>query len=94
MADNTPLAHALELGPGEIYVLPTGSACALAAPPHGAIGMMMHAITVLIRRRLLDDILHHAGDAELTVLPPPYPILRLRPDPRYRSSPTLRTRED
>lgn len=74
VADNTPLTHALELGASELYVLPTGSACALAAPPHGAIGMMVHAITVLIRRRMLDDILHHAGGAELVVLPPPCPL--------------------
>lgn len=74
VADNTPLTHALELGASEIYVLPTGSVCALAAPPHGAIGMMVHAITVLIRRRMLDDILHHTGGAELTVLPPPCPL--------------------
>lgn len=74
VADNTPLTHALELGASEIYVLPTGSACALAEPPHGAIGMMVHAITVLIRRRMFDDILNHAGGAELTVLPPPCPL--------------------
>lgn len=80
VADNTPLTHAVELGASEIYVLPTGSACALAEPPHGAVAMMVHAITVLIRRRMLDDILCHVGGAELTVLPPPCPLTVLPRD--------------
>ena len=73
-ADNTPLSHAVELGAATIYVLPTGSGCALTHPPHGALAMMVHALTVLIRRRMLDDIDHHVGDARLVVLPPPCPL--------------------
>ncbi len=74
VADNTPLSHALALGANRIYVLPTGSACALTDTPAGAIGMIMQATAVLIRRRMLDDVLHHHGDAELIVLPPPCPL--------------------
>ncbi len=74
VADNTPLSHAVELGATTIYVLPTGSGCALAEPPHGALAMMIQAVTVLIRRRMLHDIEGHTGDARLIVLPPPCPL--------------------
>lgn len=32
VANNTPISHAVELGADEIYVLPTGDACAQEAP--------------------------------------------------------------
>lgn len=32
VANNTPISHAVDLGADEIYVLPTGYACALEAP--------------------------------------------------------------
>jgi NTE family protein len=73
VADNTPLSHAVELGAATIYVLPTGIACALSEAPHGALAMMVQAITVLIRRRMLDEIESYTGDARLLVLPPPCP---------------------
>lgn len=74
VADNTPLSHAVALGASRIYVLPTGSACALTHAPVGVVGMIMQATAVLIRRRMLDDVLHHYGSAELIVLPPPCPL--------------------
>lgn len=73
VADNTPLSHAVELGAATIYVLPTGTTCALTEAPHGALAMMVQAITVLIRRRMLDEIESYTGDARLVVLPPPCP---------------------
>jgi NTE family protein len=33
VAKNTPISHAIALGASEIYVLPTGHACALERPP-------------------------------------------------------------
>ena len=39
VANNTPISHAIELGAREIYVLPTGHACALERPPGSALGM-------------------------------------------------------
>src|SRR5436190_5837465 len=33
VANNTPISHAVDLGADEIYVLPTGHACALDEPP-------------------------------------------------------------
>ncbi len=74
VANNTPISHAVELGARRIYVLPTGHACALEEPPGGALGMALHAISLLTHRRLIADIERHRRDAHLIVLPPPCPL--------------------
>jgi len=74
VANNTPISHAVELGAKRIYVLPTGHACALREPPPGALGMALHAISLLTHRRLVQDIERHRRDAQLIVLRPPCPL--------------------
>ena len=74
VANNTPISHAVELGARDIYVLPTGHACALEEPPRSALGMGLHALSLLTHRRLLADIELHRGQANLVVLPPPCPL--------------------
>src|SRR5215207_2444476 len=74
VANNTPISHAVELGAERVYVLPTGHACALDEPPEGALGMALHAISLLTHRRLVDDIERHRADAHLIVMPPPCPL--------------------
>jgi NTE family protein len=74
VANNTPINHAVELGAERIYVLPTGQSCELEAPPHGAIGMVLQAINLLVHRRLLEDVARFRDQADLVVLPPPCPI--------------------
>jgi NTE family protein len=73
VANNTPISHAVQLGATEIYVLPTGSACALDEPPRGALAMALHALSLLIQRRLIDDIETNKDLTRLVVLPPPCP---------------------
>jgi NTE family protein len=74
VANNTPISHAVELGAEEIYVLPTGHACALTEPPRGALAMVLHALSLLTHRRLIDDIEEHRDEVDLIVLPPPCPL--------------------
>jgi NTE family protein len=74
VANNTPISHAVEFGAERIYVLPAGHACALDEPPDAALGMALHAISLLTHRRLVDDIERHRDDAHLIVLPPPCPL--------------------
>jgi NTE family protein len=74
IANNTPISQAVELGAREVYVLPTGHACALQQPPRGALAMALHALALLTQRRLIDDIEKHRHDAKLIVLPPPCPL--------------------
>jgi NTE family protein len=73
VANNTPISHAVELGADEIYVLPTGYACALPAQPRGALAMLLHAMSLLIQQRLHVEIELHSDRSKLVVLPPPCP---------------------
>jgi NTE family protein len=74
VSNNTPIADAIELGAERIYVLPTGNACDLGQPPRGALGMFLHAMSLLIMRRLLVEVELLCDRAELIVLPPPCPL--------------------
>ncbi len=73
VSDNTPISHAIELGADEIYVLPTGYACALREPPRGALAMLLHAMSLLIQQRLHLEIELYSDHTKLIVLPPPCP---------------------
>jgi NTE family protein len=74
VANNTPISHAVALGARTVYVLPTGHACALEQPPASALGMALHALTLLAQSRLIADIESHRGHARLVVMPPPCPL--------------------
>jgi NTE family protein len=74
VANNTPISHAVALGAREIYVLPTGHACALAEPPGSALGMALHALSLLTQSRLIADIELHRDRVKLVVMPPPCPL--------------------
>jgi NTE family protein len=74
IANNTPISHALELGADRIYVLPTGAACELPAPPKGALAMGVHAMSLLIHQRLLEEVEQFRDDPRVVVLPPPCPL--------------------
>jgi NTE family protein len=62
------------LGAREIYVLPTGHACALEQPPASALGMALHALSLLTHSRLIADVELHRHRAKLVVLAPPCPL--------------------
>jgi len=74
IANNTPVSTAVALGARRIVVLPTGYACALAEPPKSALGMALHAVSLLISRQLRVDIERLAAHADLHVVPPLCPI--------------------
>lgn len=74
VSNNTPISHAIELGAATVYVLPTGNACDLPEPPRGALAMLLHAMTLLVMRRLLIEIELLKDQARLIVLPPPCPL--------------------
>jgi NTE family protein len=74
VVDNTPILHALELGADHVYVLPTGGPCALGEAPHGAMGMLVHAVSLMVGSRFTGEAAALAARPEVTVLPPPCPI--------------------
>lgn len=74
LADNAAISQAAALGADRIFVLPTGYACALTAPPPHALGMALQALGLLIQQRLINDVALFAGRVELVVLPPLCPL--------------------
>jgi NTE family protein len=74
VSNNTPISTAIELGAERIYVLPTGYGCDLAKPPRGAVGTLLHAVSLVIMGRLLIEAETLRDRAELIILPPPCPL--------------------
>src|SRR5262249_47330004 len=72
---NTPIRVAVALGARRLFVLPTGYACALEAPPCGAIACALHALTLLIARQLLHELHGLESGIEYFVVPPLCPLL-------------------
>jgi NTE family protein len=77
VVNNSPISVARSLGATRIYVLPTGYACALESPPRSPLGMAMHAVTVAIQRRLIQDVQDMQAQSDcvdLRVAPPLCPV--------------------
>jgi NTE family protein len=74
VADNTPVSQAVALGADRIVVLPAGVSCALPSPPRSAIATAIHALTMLIERRLALDVATFHDQVDLIVLPPLCPV--------------------
>ncbi|MCA1676151.1 MAG: patatin-like phospholipase family protein [Actinobacteria bacterium] len=74
--NNTPISHAVDLGADVIWVLASGIPCARARPPSSALGMALHAVTLLIHQRLAADVARYESVVELRVVPPlcPAPV--------------------
>ena len=74
ITSNTPVKIAVELGAQRLIVLPTGYACALEAPPTGAIANALHALTLLIARQLLNELEHLDQKIDYFIVPPLCPL--------------------
>lgn len=74
VSNNAPISQAVQHGADTVYVLPTGYACALARPPRSALGMALHAITLLVQQRLAADADHDWEGVTLRVVPPLCPL--------------------
>ena len=72
---NTPIRVAIASGAGRLIVLPTGYACALEAPPRGAVACALHALTLLIARQLLHELHGLDQRIEYFVAPPLCPLM-------------------
>lgn len=75
VVNNTPISHAVDLGADVIWVLASGIPCARAQPPSSALGMALHAVTLLIHQRLAADVARYEQVVELRVVPPLCPAL-------------------
>jgi NTE family protein len=75
ISSNTPIKVAVAKGARRLIVLPTGYACALHAPPVGAVANALHALTLLIARQLVSDLESLSPDIEYFVVPPLCPLV-------------------
>ncbi len=73
MANNTPIAHAIELGAERVYLLLAGNPSSLKETPKGMMQMAAHWTGLLHVRQGMEDIELFRDQTELVVLPPPYP---------------------
>jgi NTE family protein len=74
VANNAPLSQAIDLGAELVYVLPAGYACGLRKPPASALGMAIHAFSLVFNEKLVESIGHCSGDARIKVVPPLCPV--------------------
>jgi len=74
VANNAPLSHAIELGAELVYVLPAGYACGLRKPPASALGMAVHALSLVLNQKLVDALERCSETARIKVVPPLCPI--------------------
>lgn len=74
VASYTPISAAFALGATRVVVVPTGFACALAAPPRGAFAAALHALNLLAMRQLLADVERFANRCEVVIVPPLCPL--------------------
>jgi NTE family protein len=74
VANNAPLAQAINLGADLVYVLPAGYACGLRKPPAGALGMAVHALSLVLNQKLVDSLERCSANARVKVVPPLCPI--------------------
>ncbi|QNG18128.1 patatin-like phospholipase family protein [Rhodococcus triatomae] len=74
VVDNSPIAHAVELGADRVWVLPTGYPCSLDVLPRGALGMALAGATLAINQRLALDVERYSSRVDLRVLPPLCPL--------------------
>lgn len=68
------VTHAARLGATEIYVLPAGVPCTLTDVPHSALGVAVHALSLLIQQRLSADLVNPPAGATIRLLPPLCPM--------------------
>jgi len=74
VVNNSPISHAVELGADTVWVFATGYSCALQERPRSALGMALHATTLIVQQRLLLDLVRYAGVIDLRVIPPLCPV--------------------
>jgi len=74
IANNTPIAAAIELGANEVYVLSPGYSCGLAELPPNAFAQAVHAVGLLVQQRLLIETATTDYGVPVHFVPPPCPI--------------------
>jgi NTE family protein len=94
LANNAAISQAVTLGADRVYVLPTGYACALPAPPTRPLAVAVQALSLLVQQRLISDVALYADRVRLVVLPPLCPLRISAIDFRHGAQLIRRARAD
>jgi NTE family protein len=74
VANNAPLSQAVDLGADLVYVLPAGYACGLRKPPASALGIAVHALSLVFNQKLVESLERCSENARVKVVPPLCPV--------------------
>jgi NTE family protein len=74
VSSDTPVTVAVARGARRLIVLPTGYACALQKPPAGAVANVLHALTLLVSRQLMNELQGLDHSIDYFVVPPLCPL--------------------
>ena len=74
VSSDGPVTVAVAHGARRLIVLPTGYACALQRPPAGAVANVLHALTFLISRQLMNELQGLDHSLDYFVVPPLCPL--------------------
>lgn len=74
VANNAPISQAIDLGADTVYVLPAGYACGLKKPPASALGMGVHALSLVLNHKLMESLERYTESARVKVVPPLCPV--------------------
>ena len=92
VAQRAGVAEAVALGASEVYVLPAGTSCALPGPPRSAMGVSLQALTLLIQRRLVNEVAALSAERAIRVFPPLCPLAVSAADFRHAAELVARAR--
>jgi NTE family protein len=73
VTDNAPISQAIALGADEVWVMPTGFPCSIDKP-RGALAVGLQALSILVQRQLVVDLVRDHGDVAVWVAPPLCPL--------------------
>ena len=74
VSNNTPISHAVGLGADTVWVLATGHACGIEAPPSSALGMGLLGLSLVINQSLALDVQLFEPQVDLRLVPTLCPL--------------------
>ncbi|MEM1334699.1 MAG: patatin-like phospholipase family protein [Actinomycetota bacterium] len=74
VVNNTPISVAIEAGATEVWVLTTGFGCPLETPPGNAFAAALHAVGLMVQRRLVLELANADYPVPVHIVPVPCPV--------------------
>lgn len=72
--NNTAITTAIDAGATDVWVLSTGYSCDLTEPPSTAIAAALHAVSLMVQRRFVLEMVANTYTVPIHLVPPPCPV--------------------